>query len=67
MSSSNFCIIIETYTLTNRFDYAGINLLISGSAFPPFYYGMYCQLAVATLYLTCTIIVASFCFIVCLF
>jgi len=58
---------IETYTLTNRFDYAGINLLISGSSFPPLYYSMYCQLAVATLYLSCSIIIATICFIICLF
>ena len=53
--------------MTNRFDYAGINLLISGSAFPPLYYGMYCNLAVATIYLTCSLIIASVCFVVCLF
>lgn len=57
----------KTYLITNRFDYAGINLLISGSAFPPFYYGLYCNLAVATVYLTITIMVAIGCFIVCLF
>jgi adiponectin receptor len=57
----------RTYTITNRFDYAGVNLLISGSAFPPLYYGLYCQLAVATLYLTLILITATFCFVVCLF
>lgn len=55
------------YTITNRFDYAGINLLISGSAFPPVYYGMYCQIDVAIIYLTITILIATFCFITCLF
>lgn len=58
---------IEIYTITNRFDYAGINLLIAGSAFPPFYYSMYCQLAVATIYLALSLLIAIFCFIVCLF
>ncbi len=57
----------ETYTITNRFDYAGINLLISGSAFPPIYYGMYCQLEVAIFYLTITLLIATVCFVVCLF
>ena len=55
------------YTITNRFDYAGINLLISGSVFPTFYYGMYCQLEVAFIYLGCTILLATLCFVVCLF
>lgn len=58
---------LEMYTITNRFDYAGINLLISGSAFPPLYYGMYCQIAVATIYLSVSLLIATFCFIVCLF
>ena len=58
---------LGTYTITNRFDYAGISILISGSAFPPLYYGMYCQLSVAIFYLTVTILIAIFCFIVCLF
>lgn len=35
--------------------------------FPPFYYGMYCQLDVAILYLTCTILFALLCFLICLF
>ena len=56
-----------TYLITNRFDYAGINLLISGSTFPQFYYGMYCNIEMAIIYLTCIVIVAIGCFIVCLF
>ena len=53
-------------SITNRFDYASINLLISGSAFPPFYYGMYCQLEVVTIYLALTLLIVIFCFVVCL-
>ncbi|MCB0370679.1 MAG: hemolysin III family protein [Bdellovibrionales bacterium] len=30
-----------------RFDFAGISLLIAGSAFPTFYYSLYCHFAVA--------------------
>lgn len=55
------------YTITNRFDYAGVNLLISGSAFPPLYYGMYCQFEVAIIYLIITLCIASACFVICLF
>jgi adiponectin receptor len=62
-----FILKVETYTITNRFDYAGINLLIAGSAFPPLYYSMYCQIAVAIVYLSISFVIAVFCFIVCLF
>lgn len=41
--------------------------MISGSAFPPLYYGMYCQLEVALVYLIAILGVAIFCFTVCLF
>ena len=57
----------EIYTITNRFDYAGVCILISGSAFPPLYYGLYCQLEVAIVYLTVTILIGIFCFTVCIF
>lgn len=50
-----------------RFDFAGISLLIAGTAFPCFYYGMYCQMAVATLYLSWTFAAAVGCFVICLF
>ena len=50
-----------------RFDFAGISLLIAGTAFPCFYYGLYCQMAVATIYLTWTFAAALACFVVCLF
>lgn len=56
-----------TYLITNRFDYAGVNLLISGSAFPQLYYGMYCNIEMAIIYLTCIVIVAVGCFVACLF
>ena len=62
-----FPIYQETYLITNRFDYAGISILISGSAFPPLYYGMYCQLEVAIVYLIAILMIAVFCFVVCLF
>jgi len=42
-------------------------LLISGSAFPPLYYGMYCNFDVAIIYLTLILIVACCCFVICLF
>jgi len=58
---------LETYGLLLRFDFAGISLLITGSTFPPLYYGMYCQMAVATIYLTISISAAVICFVVCLF
>lgn len=67
MSQSIYLFIKETYLITNRFDYAGISILISGSAFPPLYYGMYCQLEVALVYLIAILAVATFCFVVCLF
>ena len=64
---STFPFDIETYGLLLRFDFAGISLLIAGSAFPTFYYSMYCQMAAATIYLTFTISAAVLCFIICLF
>lgn len=57
----------KIYTITNRFDYAGINVLIAGSSFPPVYYGMYCNIDVAIIYLSFAILLAIICFIVCLF
>ena len=35
-----------------RLDYTGVNLLISGSTFPVFYYGFYCQFHLAIIYIT---------------
>lgn len=79
LSSAVFCLLCSAifhlfypmsdriYTITNRFDYAGINILISGSTFPPLYYGMYCNLEVALFYLIAILFVALFCFSVCLF
>jgi predicted membrane channel-forming protein YqfA (hemolysin III family) len=57
----------EAYTITNRFDYAGVNILISGSTFPPFYYGMYCQFEVAIIYLVIAVLLGTVCFTVTLF
>ena len=51
----------------SRFDYAGINILISGSAFPPIYYGMYCNLNLAVFYLSLIAVIATAVFITSLF
>lgn len=48
-------------------DYAGINVLISGSAFPPIYYGMYCNMYLAMFYLIIIAAIASTLFVACLF
>lgn len=48
-------------------DYAGINVLISGSAFPPIYYGMYCNMNLALFYLIIIAAIASTLFVTCLF
>ena len=50
-----------------RFDFAGISLLIAGSAFSPFYYALYCNFAVAEIYLTLSVAAAVFCFVFSLF
>lgn len=50
-----------------RLDYAGINILIAGSSFPPLYYGMYCNLAVATIYLTLICMAGGIIFVISLF
>jgi adiponectin receptor len=44
-----------------RLDYAGISLLISGSTFPPFVYGFYCQPKYYILYLS---LIGSACLLV---
>jgi len=33
----------KTSSILNRIDYAGIAILISGSCYPPYYYGFYCS------------------------
>lgn len=50
-----------------RLDYAGINILIAGSSFPPLYYGMYCNMSVAVLYLTLICIAGGVIFVISLF
>ena len=50
-----------------RFDFAGISLLIAGSAFPTFYYSLYCHFAVAEIYLASSCGAALICFIITLF
>ena len=58
---------LETYGLLLRFDFAGISLLIAGSAFPAFYYSLYCQMDVALIYIAFAFTSAVGCFIICLF
>lgn len=48
----------DHYLLFARFDYAGINILISGSVIPPLYYGLYCHQALAKFYIVCIAIIA---------
>lgn len=55
------------YMFFARFDYAGINILISGSTLPPLYYGLYCHPALAQFYIICISIVAMTLFSVSLF
>jgi len=50
----------QTYNWFLRLDYSGISLLISGSTFPPLYYGFYCQLEVGIFYMA-LIGLACFC------
>jgi adiponectin receptor len=57
----------EVNKIFSRFDYAGINILISGSAFPPIYYGMYCNLNLAVFYLSLIAVIATAVFITSLF
>ena len=40
---------------------------MAGSTFPPVYYGMYCNIDLALIYLTLSIVISFFCFIVLLF
>ena len=58
---------LETYGLLLRFDFAGISLLIAGSAFPAFYYSLYCQMDVALIYIAFAFTSAVGCFVICLF
>ncbi|EGR29870.1 hypothetical protein IMG5_147130 [Ichthyophthirius multifiliis] len=47
-----------------RLDFAGVSLLVSGSTFPPFYYGFYCNFYLAYFYLSLVTIVSAFVFLV---
>lgn len=57
---------IGVYQVFNRLDFAGINILISGSCFPPLYYAFYCSFDIAVFYLKlictggCILFVVSF-------
>jgi len=50
-----------------RFDFAGISLLIAGSAYPTFYYSLYCNFPAVEFYLTATSVLALICFVIGLF
>lgn len=67
MSGSNYQYNVEVNKIFSRLDYAGINILISGSAFPPLYYGLYCNINLAIFYLSLIAIIATAVFIICLF
>lgn len=67
LSRSNYHIYVDTFGLLLRFDFAGISLLIAGSAYPTFYYSMYCQFTAMQFYLTATSIIAFICFVIGLF
>ena len=58
---------VETFGLLLRFDFAGISLLIAGSTFSPFYYALYCNFAVAEIYLSISSSLAVICFVLGLF
>jgi len=47
-----YCLSQRANEILLRLDYAGISILITGSAFPGFVYGFYCQPFFAKLYLT---------------
>lgn len=57
----------DYYMLFARFDYAGINILISGSTIPALYYGLYCHPALAQFYIICISIIATTIFVASLF
>lgn len=57
----------KAYQLFSRLDYAGVNILIIGSSFPPFYYGMYCNFLLAAFYLAIISLLGSSLFVVSLF
>lgn len=58
------CISDRASQILSRLDYAGISILITGSCFPPFVYGFYCQPFYSQLYLTLIAIVSIIVFIV---
>lgn len=47
-----YSISVRHHKLFLRLDLAGVSLLISGTTFPVFYYGFYCQINVAYFYLS---------------
>jgi adiponectin receptor len=47
-----WCLEEKISQVFRRLDYAGISILITGSCFPPFVYGFYCQPFYANLYLS---------------
>lgn len=49
----------KAYQISISLDYAGINVFISGSVFPAFYYGMYCYFNVAYFYMAIIFLIGS--------
>jgi len=47
-----YCLSHRANQILLRLDYAGVSILITGSAFPAFVYGFYCQFIYAKIYLT---------------
>jgi len=58
------CLSNRALQILSRLDYAGISLLITGSCFPPFVYGFYCQPFLSQMYLTCIGVTSVIVFIV---
>lgn len=46
-----YCLSATANKILLRLDYAGVSILITGSCFPPFVYGFYCQPFFSNLYL----------------
>lgn len=67
MSPSNFLFYLETYKIFSRLDYAGVNILIAGSCFPSFMYGLYCKKDLAIFYLSIISFIGLFLFILSIF
>lgn len=58
---------LEAYQAFIRLDYAGINILITGTSFPVLYYGMYCTPDLAAYYLIFIVTIGLSLFVATLF